>query len=61
MHRSLSILRGSAIVLAAAAPWMVHGQSAVPPMQAQGDVKYVCAGIGQRQSTAMRDARCAMH
>jgi len=54
MHRALSILRSGTMVLAAAAPWVVQAQSAVPPMQAQGDVKYVCGGIGSRQSTAMQ-------
>ena len=29
---------------------------AIPPMEGQGDVKYVCGGIGLSQSTAMREA-----
>ncbi|MDM0072263.1 carboxypeptidase regulatory-like domain-containing protein [Variovorax sp. J31P207] len=56
MHRFPSILGCSAIILAVTAPWTAQAQSAIPPMQAQGDVKYVCGGIGSRQSTAFRGA-----
>lgn len=56
MHRFPPLLGGSAIVLATMAPWTVQAQSAIPPMQAQGDAKYVCGGIGSGQSSAFRGA-----
>ena len=56
MNRFPLLLGGSAIVLAAVAPWTVQAQSAIPPMQAQGEAKYVCGGIGSGQSSAFRGA-----
>ncbi|MDM0108117.1 carboxypeptidase regulatory-like domain-containing protein [Variovorax sp. J22R24] len=57
MHRSLSILGYGVLVLAATASWSVQAQSSgIPPLQTQGNVKYVCGGIGSRQSTAFREA-----
>jgi len=46
----------TALALAALFPLAVQAQSRVPPMQTQGDVKYVCGGIGSGASNAMRAA-----
>ncbi len=55
MLRLLPALARRTLVLAAiAVPWMAQAQ--IQPMQAQGDVKYVCGGIGSGQSTLMRQA-----
>lgn len=56
MDRCLSLLGCGAVVLATTVPWTAQAQSTIPPMQAQGDVKYVCGGIGSGQSTAFRGA-----
>lgn len=46
------------ILVLAALPWTAQAQSPMPQMQSQGDVKYVCGGIGSGASTRMR---AAMH
>ena len=56
MRSSLRLLAVLATALGAAG-WAQAQMSGVPPMQAQGDVKWVCGGIGQGQTEAFRGAQ----
>ena len=60
MRRSLSILTTSTIVClsALATHGVAQAQPAgVPPLQAQGNAKWVCGGIGSGQTEAFRGAQ----